>query len=184
MQLSNRSFAPRKPRSRLEDVCHRLAITCRYDFLEIIFMAINGHSIGGTKLLRGLYERAVTLAYILKYPEKVNRFVEYGAINEYKIVAQARKLFSDEEINAAFRQNSIETVQANYEKYKAAFLRGAGKKVSSSWDVDFASQVRDLGSPFAEYYLSAYLLPTNHVHATLTSVMLPAERQPPKFRVT
>ena len=128
-----------------------------------------------------MYERVVTLAYILKHPEKVDRFIHYAAVGEHRMIQEARRLFSDEEINASFRDNSIEAIQENYEKYKAKFLRKDGKRVAPSWDVDFASQVRDLGSPFLDYYLSAYLLPNSHVHATLTSIMLPAERQPPEL---
>ena len=182
MELSNAGLGPRTISSKLTDVCHRLGNTCRNDFLGILFLVINGYGIPATQLLRGLYERSVTLAYIIKHPEKVERFIQYAAVAEYRLIQEARKLFSDEQINAAFKANSIGEVQKNFDKFKAPFLRKDGKKTAPTWDVDFASQVRDVGSPFAEYYLSAYLMPNSHVHATLTSIMLSEERLPPEVQ--
>ena len=181
-ELSNVGLGPRAPSSKLEDVCHRLGNACRNDFLSILFLASNGYGIAATQLLRSLYERSVTLANIIKHPEKVDRFIQYAAVAEYRLIQEARKLFSDEQINAAFKANSIEEVQKNFDKFKVPFLRKDGKKTTPTWDVDFASQVRDVGSPFTDYYLSAYLMPNSHVHATLTSIMLPEERLPPEVQ--
>lgn len=182
-ELSNAGLGPRTMSSKLTDVCHRLGNTCRDDFLGILFLVINGYGIAATQLLRSLYERSVTLAYIIRHPEKVDRFMQYAAISEYRLVQEARKLFSDEQINDAFKRNAIEELRENFDKLKAPFLRKDGKKTTPTWDVDFASQVRDVGSPFVDYYLSAYLMPNSHVHATLTSIMLPEERLAPEVQV-
>lgn len=175
-QVSNAGLGPRNVDSRLTDVCHRLSNTCRNDFLSIGFLAINGHGIAATQLLRSLYERSVTLAYIIKHPEKAERFVQYSAITEYRLIQEARKVFTDEQIDEAFKENSIEDIQKRFDEFKTPFLRKDGKKTMPNWDVDFASQVRDIGAPFVEFYLSAYLMPNSHIHATLTSIMLPEER--------
>ena len=175
-ELSNAGLGPRSLSSKLEDVCHRLGNTCRNDFLSILFLAINGYGVAATALLRSLYERSVTLAYVIKHPEKVDRFLQYAAVSEYRLLQETRKLFSDEQINDALQPNSIEEARENFEKFKTPFLRKDGKGTRPTWDVDLASQVRDLGSPFVEYYLPAYLTPNSHIHATLTSIMLPEER--------
>jgi hypothetical protein len=182
INVSNECLGPQHPKSQIEEVCLRLGVTCRVDFFEVLFLAVNGHAIGATKLLRGLYERAVTLAYLLKYPDKVKRFVGYAAVSEHKLIQEARKLTTDPEIDAAFSNgNSIADIEQRYHHYKTQFLRGKGaKKVAPSWDIDFASQVRKVGSPFSEYYLAAYLFPTQHTHATLTSIVPPDD--PPKLQ--
>jgi hypothetical protein len=72
------------PKNRAEDICFDLGQACRSDYLEILFLAVNGFGAAATKLLRGQYERAVALAYIIKRPEKAERFVHYGAIQEKK----------------------------------------------------------------------------------------------------
>ena len=64
----------------MQDIGFNLGETCRRDFLEIGFLAVNGYGIAAQKLLRGLYERAVTLEYIRQNPEKAERFVRFGAI--------------------------------------------------------------------------------------------------------
>ena len=68
MALANRCFGRAiHPKDRAEDVCFDLGHTCRADYLEILFLAVNGFGIAASKLLRGLYERAVALAYIVKH---------------------------------------------------------------------------------------------------------------------
>ena len=44
------------------------------------------------KLLRGPYERAVALAYIIKFPEKADRFTNFAAIQEHRAVETALEL--------------------------------------------------------------------------------------------
>lgn len=73
------------PKNRLEDVSFSLSQTCREDFLEVTFLAVNGYANGAMKALRGLYERTVTLAYIGKKPEKAERFVRYAAIQDTEL---------------------------------------------------------------------------------------------------
>jgi hypothetical protein len=71
-----------RPKNRTEDICFGLGHTCREDFLEILFLAANGYSNGALKLLRGLYERALTMSYIIKSPAKADRFMSFVAIQE------------------------------------------------------------------------------------------------------
>src|SRR4051794_1197276 len=73
-----------RPKNRAEDICFDLGYACRSDYLEILFLSVNGYGTAASKLVRGLYERAVALAYIVKYPEKAERFVRYAAIQEKK----------------------------------------------------------------------------------------------------
>lgn len=83
----------------MEDIGFNLGETCRRDFLEIAFLAVNGHGAAAQKLLRGLYERAVTLEYIRRSPDKAERFVRYGAIQEYKVLKVALELVGQEEFD-------------------------------------------------------------------------------------
>jgi len=63
MTLGNKCFGrPIQPKNRTEDICFGLGHTCREDFLEVLSLAVNGYGNGASKLLRGLYERAVVMA--------------------------------------------------------------------------------------------------------------------------
>ena len=50
---------------------------CVEDFSEIFVLAGNGHGVGALKILRGMYERAVTSAFILANPDQADDFLEY-----------------------------------------------------------------------------------------------------------
>jgi len=71
-----------RPKNHLEHICFWLGHTCRQEFLEIVFLAINGYGAGATKILRSLYERAVTIEYLVQNPHKVDRFLQFAAIQE------------------------------------------------------------------------------------------------------
>jgi hypothetical protein len=43
---------------------------CRDDFGEVVMLTSHGLGSGGMKLLRGMFERAITAAYLIKNPEK------------------------------------------------------------------------------------------------------------------
>jgi hypothetical protein len=54
------------------------------DFMELICLAANGYGVGAMKLLRGLYERAVTAAYLEQHPEEVQHFLDFRFVSRYK----------------------------------------------------------------------------------------------------
>jgi hypothetical protein len=53
-------------KNQLGRICFWLGHTCRQDFVEVVFLAVNGYGAGATKILRSLYERAV---YCVPDPE-------------------------------------------------------------------------------------------------------------------
>jgi Family of unknown function (DUF5677) len=74
---------------------------CRDDFGEVVFLAVHGHGNGATEILRGMFERAVTTAYLIKHPAKAERFVRYAAIQEHRAMAAALKVLSEKEFDEA-----------------------------------------------------------------------------------
>jgi len=63
--------------------------------MEILLLCGNGYGIGAQKLLRGLYERAVTARYIAMNPERVGDFIDFGKINLFKLIAPIRRAHGD-----------------------------------------------------------------------------------------
>jgi len=85
--------------------CFWLGHTCRQDFLEIVFLAINGYGAGATKILRSLYERAVTIDYLIQNPNKVDRFLQFAAIQENRALeATLRQVPADRIGPRAYRR--------------------------------------------------------------------------------
>lgn len=156
-----RAYTPTK---QLDEIVFGLGQSCRDDFFEILFLAVGGHGVGAMKLVRGLYERAVTLANLIRNPQKAGRFINFAAINERKLANTALKFFSKAEIEKAISTTFAE-IESHYLKAKHFF----GGKSPSRWDVDFVSMVNTVGGSYPEYYLAAYALPNIQIHASLAS---------------
>lgn len=176
MVLANRCFGRvAHPKSRVEDVGFDLGHTCRADYLEIVFLAVNGFGTASSKLLRGLYERAVALAYIVKHPEKAERFVRYAAIQEKKALDRALEVVTEAQFDEAMQSTTAAQIRELYEVVKPEFQVTLCRKCRNqgtafSWDVDIPAMVRDVGDPYDKYFLSCYTIPTLHIHATPASV--------------
>ncbi len=176
MALANKCFGRAiHPKNRAQDICFDLGHTCRADYMEILFLAVNAFGTAAYKLLRGLYERAVALAYIVKHPEKAERFVRYAAIQEYKALNAALKVVTEEQFDEAINQTTAAQIRELREKVKPEFqvtlCNNCGRRGTAfSWDIDVASMVHDVGDPYDKYYLGCYTIPNLHVHATLASV--------------
>ena len=177
--LTNKCFSRSfQPTNRTDDVCFHLGQTCRDDFLEILFLAVNGYGIGASKLLRGLYERSVALAYMVKHSEKADRFFKFGAIQEYKVMRAARGLATEEDFDKAMGgRTTVKEITQLREEFKGDFQVEVCKEchrmdTAFSWDKkDVLAQARDVGHPFDKFYLGSYAIPNMHVHASLTSAM-------------
>jgi hypothetical protein len=177
MTLTNKCFGRHwKPRNRMQDIVFNLGETCRQDFLEILFLAVNGHGIGAQKLLRGLYERAVTLEYIRQSPEKAERFVRFAAIQEFKAARKALEVITPEQFDAEMSRagTSFAKMKQLHDEVKPEFQvthckRCGTTETAFGWDIDMASMVNRLGEPYKQLFLSCYTVPTLQIHATLAS---------------
>lgn len=189
--LANKTFGRKfQPAGRLQHIAFNLGETCRMDFLEILFLAVHGWGIGASKLVRGLYERAVALAYIIKHPDKAERFVRYAAIQEYKVMLSAVELAGEEEFDKVMAgTTTVAQIKELREKFKPEFQIEICKKchttgTATSWDENgVVAQARDLGEPYMAFYMGAYAMPNMHVHVSLTSAMQEHNKKPDQERM-
>jgi hypothetical protein len=123
INLSNKCFGREyQPANRAEDVVFDLGQACRDDFGEVVFLAVHGHGNGAMKLLRGMFERAVTAAYLMKNPEKAERFVRYAAIQEHRMMRATLNVVSEEEFDQAMGEdNTVADIKRRYEEVKPEF---------------------------------------------------------------
>ena len=122
MNLANKRFG-RQPKveSQMQDICFSLGHTCREDYMEVLFLALNGYATGAQKLVRGLYERAVVLAYIIKRPEKAERFLRFAAIQEFKLLNAALQVRTEEEFDQVMKpKSSAAEIRTSYEEVRPA----------------------------------------------------------------
>ena len=181
-ELGNRYLGERPlPKNQIEDICFGLGHACRQDFIEVIFLAVNGYGTGASKLTRGLYERSVVLAYLVQNPDKVERFVRCAAIQEHRAMDAALKVVSEIEFDAMMGPlNAVAEIRKRYQEIKPEFEEDLCKKcgtkrVKASWDLDVAAMVHKLGQPYRDFFLPNYTVPNLSIHATLSSATLRTE---------
>jgi len=196
MVLANKTFGREyQPKDRLEHIAFNLGEMCRVDFLEILFLAVHGWGIGATKLLRGLYERAVTLAYMIKHPEKAERFVWYAAIQEYKVMLAAVELVGEKAFDEGLAGNTtVAQITASRDEFKGEFQVPVCKKchgkgtcshmtTAFSWDEKgVLAQAQALGTSYTNLYMGCYAMPNMHAHVSFTSAMQEYDKKADKER--
>ena len=192
MVLANKTFGREyQPKDRLQDIAFNLGETCRMDFFETLFLAVHGWGIGAEKLLRGLYERAVALAYMIKHPDKAERLVRYAAIQEYKLMLPAVELFGEKAFDDAMAGNTtVAQIKKFRDLVKSEFQIPVCKKchdkgtcqhtaTAFSWDENgVLAQAQDVGEPYTTYYLGGYAQPLMHAHVSLTAAMREHDKKP------
>jgi len=175
MTIGNKCFGRRvKYKNHLEDVAFSVGHTCRDDFCEVVFLAANGYADGASKVFRGLYERAVTLAYIEQNPEKARRFYRFSGIQAHRAMEAALKVFTEAEFEKVVGRPTVARIREWYAQVKPEFQTTDCKKcdtkrTQSTWDIDFASMVQKVREPYGQFFVNAYTLPTLRIHATMTS---------------
>ncbi len=165
MTLGNRCFGRASgARNHAEDVCFSLGHTCREDYIEVLFMASSGYGIGALKLLRGLYERAVTLAYIAKHPDQVERYINFTPIQELRALKAALTIVTEKEFDETIGATTTAAqIREAHERIRPEFR---GRQLS--W-LPLHEIVKDVGGPYAHHYPGSYTIPNFKVHATLAS---------------
>jgi hypothetical protein len=161
------------PSNSADKVIFYLGRLCIEDFNEIFLLCGNGYGIGGLKILRGLYERVVTLGYISENPTQAEPFLEYHHIHKGKMLIHAEKIF---DLEKDISPEELVTAKENYRIYKDKFREIAceickTKRTMFSWSkLDTLSMAQKIG--LDGLYFPGFYYPTLQTHATLASLMV------------
>jgi len=173
------------PASRLQDVGFDLGRTCREDYLDVVFLSVHGRVNAATKLLRGLYERALAIDHMINEPARAERFVRYAAIQEHRNMKAALRLVPEEMFDQAMApKTSAAQIREYYALFKGEFESTVCKKcckkqTQRSWDIDVTAMAQKVGEPYSTLFLLGYTIPTTNIHATLASAFDGTERGEP-----
>lgn len=160
-------------RSPAEKVIFFMGRLCVEDFNEAFLLAANGYGFGSLKIVRGLYERVVNMAYIAANQDEAMRFLEYHYIHQGRLMRHAESFFG----NLEKYIDKSETTQAksDFSQYKDKFMQTKCQKcgtktVMHSWSkLDLASMAKKTG--LESLYFPGYYYPTLQAHATAAAVM-------------
>jgi hypothetical protein len=163
-----RTFRTKQPVDR---VVFHLSNLCKEDFMEILLLAGNGYGIGAQKLLRGLYERAVTARYLSMNPERVDDFIAFGKINMFKLLEPIKRTHG--------KQLVPEHIVRDLTAFHKAFKSGPVKRSTSRWsgDLSFEAMAAKVGS-LGRMIVYGWYLPTFMDHASLQGIIARVEETP------
>jgi hypothetical protein len=140
------------------------------DFSELVILAGNGWGFGALKILRGMYERVVTSAYIAKKPEASRAFADSFWTHRLKLWNRIRTV--DPAIVQRATPEVVESIETEGKKAQArkneTVCKACGQiKAIDAWTpLDLASMAKIAGYGLENLYAYSYLEPTSHMHAT------------------
>jgi hypothetical protein len=157
----------------------RLAID---EFSEMLVLASNGYGLGALKLLRSMYEKVVTSAYVAANPEVSRALVDSTWTHRWSVWKRLRKVspsaesgidpaqIAELERNAADAQTKLNDSVCT--KCKQIITVHAWTKVT------LLTMAEKVGSSLADLYAVGYQIPTSVAHATGESVNSKMEQDP------
>lgn len=146
---------------------------CREDFCEVLLLSTNGYGVGATKLLRTLYEHAVTLHYLNEHPDELNDFYDFAYVTEHKILkpildAFGADAFANKNVSEAEVEQRFQSVK---DRFKVTDRKKCGtQKLNHSWNkLDFISMAKQTGS-LGSLVVPAYYGPLTHAHSSIAAL--------------
>ena len=127
---------------------------------------------GRLKLLRGMYERAVTMTYLSEHPEEVDAFLNFHAVSQYKLLSAIRRIYKD----GTVAEEVWRETERQYLAVKGDFLVTACKecgteRVNFSWSkLDFVAMAHKAGN-LGRLIVPAYYVPLGQTHSTVASIL-------------
>ena len=128
------------------------------DFSEILLLCANGYGMGALKLLRPIYERVVTMVYLLRNASEIERFMDWRLVEKRKMLGRLKDE-GDEPTNYLTAEE-IAQIETDYQQVQGKF-----PKKPRSWSrLDLKTMAGKVG--LETLYLSLCVWPTWQIHTT------------------
>lgn len=138
------------------------------DFLEITLVCYHGYGVAGSKLLRSMYEYAVTLHYLHEHPNEAETFLAYHRIQQNKLISRMIETFGESVLPA----DEIQEIRSQAAAVKEDFMIPVckhpepEKRLNHTWNkLDFVSMANKTGD-LGKLIIAGYYLPLRHAHPT------------------
>jgi len=153
--------------NRDNEILFLMVGACYTEYEEILLLSLNGYGSGGTKLLRALYERVVTMLCLMRHPDKIQQFIDYTHVHWNKLLIEADMDGVAEELSEKRREEIV----ANFEGVKDQFseprctettCKNSGKtRLQGSWTKKpVPTQAREVVPELGLLCFQSYLMPT------------------------
>ncbi|HWZ45176.1 MAG TPA: DUF5677 domain-containing protein [Candidatus Saccharimonadales bacterium] len=140
------------------------------DFMEIVLVAVNGYGVAAMKLLRAMYEHTVTLRYLHDHPDETGSFIDYDAIQQFKLMQPILETFGE----GALPSEAVADVKRRHAEVKEQFMVKACdcgvKRVNHTWNkLHFAAMAKKTGA-IGSLIIPGYFIPLRHAHSTFRAI--------------
>ncbi len=169
-----RSAQTSEPADRIVFYLGRL---CSEDFSEIILLCGNGYGVAGIKLLRGMYEKAVTSAFIAKKPEEAELFLDYHLIHQKKALNHLRQVYNADEMKELISESQMEEIQNEANRVREQFKEVLCETCNLtrdrfSWSkLGIPDMAKIAGDGYRQLYYPCYYRPTLQTHTTVAAIL-------------
>lgn len=149
---------------------------CCEDFFEVLLCCGNGYGAAALKLVRSLYERAITLRYLHDHPEFLPDFMDFHHVSQHKLLVAIKQTFGED----AIPEEMATRLEQKFDEVKGRFMvtgctECGAKRLNHTWNrLDFVAMAKETGS-VGRLIVPGYYMPMKHAHATLSSILLRLE---------
>lgn len=146
-------------------------LLCLEDFDEILLLCTHGAGTGGKKILRGMYERAVTANYLHDNPNEVDAYTDYHWVSMHRFTQAVKRVYGSEH---GIPQDKLRTVEENFSRTKDKFKTVVCKKCGTSragytWSsLDFVSMAAK--TELSQLLVTGYYVPMFETHSTVQAM--------------
>jgi hypothetical protein len=169
------AFPQRRMKARSIDlIVFLLDRLCCQDFWEIVLVCGNGYWMAAQKILRGMYERAVTARYLHLHPteENMNSFIDFYWVSRHRMMEATLRTVGADSLPQEEVSRTREKFKVVKEGFRVPLCDKCGtKKLNHSWTkVDFVSMARECGK-LGDFIVPAYYVPLYQTHPSLTALV-------------
>jgi hypothetical protein len=158
--------------SRERVILFLLGRSCCEELMEILLLCAQGYGIGAHKVLRGMYENAVTARHLAAHPEDTSSFMEFHHVQKHKLLGAIERSFGTDVIPSVEAAAAKEAFEAVKERFFVVDCKTCGtKRLSYSWTkVDFVTMASRVPT-LADLIVQAYYEPTKHTHSSIGALL-------------
>jgi hypothetical protein len=138
------------------------------DFMEITLVSYHGYGVAASKLVRSMYEFAVTLRYLHEHPEEAETFLHYHLLQQDKLTSRLIETFGDGILPAEL----VKEIREKAADVKEDFMipvcdhPGAKMRLNHTWNkLDFVAMAKKTGE-IGKLVVTGYYFPLRHAHPT------------------
>ncbi len=166
----NRAWETKEP---LDRIVLTLGVMCWEDWEEILTLGANGYGFGCLKILRGMYERLVTISHLRRHPNEVESFIDWHYMADYKVSRELFDVLGKDKVSA----DKLDEKKKLRDSVKDKFMRACTMKDCKNQIPMFSWSSSDLVSMakgdkgLASLVGICYYIPMTETHPSVRAMM-------------